>query len=366
MLFIRPLLISLLFLVSGIYGHSQSWINSVTSYPNPANDCDNVSITVNGNLSSSNCSQVSNYLITANSIVIDINISCAGIGLPVITPYSETVAIGILPSGNYSLTVNQYSFGGLQETNSSSLNIGSCCDAISNISPLYNSNCINEPTSFIDGGTVADSLVWTDNGSPFNPTPSALGWIHTFLNSGIHNIVLTAIDSSGCLDSSNVTITVNELPEISLSSTPATCANCLDGEALVSVLSGPPPYLFVWDIGGSSNPLTGLNPGNYGVTLTDGNTCSVLDSVSVENSTYRQEKFSKLFIYPNPSDNFIQLEIENYSGEVCLELYDFSGKFLKTSNNTIMNIKNYPSGIYFLLVTYNKELFQFKFTKVNS
>ena len=89
---------------------SQSWITGVSSSPLPANDCDNITITVNGNLSSSNCNYTSVYTISGTIITIDIDISCGGIGLPVITPYTEVVNLGSIPSNNYSLVVNQYSF----------------------------------------------------------------------------------------------------------------------------------------------------------------------------------------------------------------------------------------------------------------
>ena len=74
-----------------------------------------VIVTVNGNLSSSNCNYTSVYTISGTIITIDIDISCGGIGLPIITPYTEVVNLGSIPSNSYSLVVNQYSFGSLQE-----------------------------------------------------------------------------------------------------------------------------------------------------------------------------------------------------------------------------------------------------------
>ena len=93
--------------------------------------------------------------------------------------------------------------------------------SIVSVNLLDSSNCIGDATSFIDLGTIADSLVWTDNGNIFYPSPSALGWIYMF-STLVSQYNLTAIDSSGCLDSNNFIINVNNLPEISMTSIPAT------------------------------------------------------------------------------------------------------------------------------------------------
>ena len=242
--------------------------------PNPVNDCDNLVVTVDGNLSSSNCTYQSSFSILGNTITIDIQVSCAGIGLPVITPYTTTIPIGNIPSNTYTLVVNQFQFGNLQETRTSSLQVGSCCGASVNISNMNSFSCVGESTSFVDGGTTADSLLWTDNGTPFSPFPSPLGWIYSFQDTGLHQITLIAFDTSGCADTSYLLVTINPLPEVITSTIPASCNSCMDGEALITVISGPVPHQLVWSVGGSSNPLTGLNPGDYGFSVTDANTCT--------------------------------------------------------------------------------------------
>ena len=354
----RLFLTIILFLVFSISLNAQFWITSVTSSPLPANDCDIVSIVIDGNLSSSNCTYTSSYLISGNTITIDINISCGGIGFPVITPYNESVVVGNIPSNNYVLIVNQYSIGILQETNTTSLNIGTCCASNANISLLSSSNCLDEPTSFIDLGTLADSLVWTDNGVVFTPNASALGWIYNFNSFGIHNVILTAIDSAGCSDTNNLVVTVNNLPEILMSSVAATCATCQNGEAFVNVVSGPMPHQLLWNIGGTLNPLTGLNPGNYVATLTDGNLCSVTDSILVGNSVNVNEyKVNDFLIYPNPSSGKISLNIfNNEFNSINLEVFNLSGeliekRFLSGKSNINYDIHlDLCKGIYLLKV----------------
>lgn len=354
----RLFLTTLIFLIFSISSNAQFWITSVTSSPFPANDCDIVSIVIDGNMASSNCTHTSSYLISGNTITIDINIACGGLGLPVITPYNETIILGTIPSNNYVLIVNQSSAGTLLETNTSSLNIGTCCASNASISLVSSSNCLGEPTSFIDLGTLADSLVWSDNGAVFTPNPSALGWIYIFNSSGVHNVILTAIDSTGCSDTNNLVVTVNDLPEILMSSVPATCATCQNGEAFVNVVSGPMPHQLLWNVGGTLNPLTGLNPGNYVATLTDGNLCSVTDSVLVGNSVSVNEyKSNDFLIYPNPSSGNIFLNFfNNENNSIDIKVFNLSGqlienRFFSVESNTTYEIDlDLSKGIYIIKV----------------
>ena len=359
----KAYLITFSFIIYSFSFFSQSWITSVNTSPFPANDCDIVSIFIVGNMPSSNCTYTSSYTISGNTINIDINVTCGGLGLPVITPYNETVVLGIIPSNNYVLIVNQYSAGTLIETNSSSLNIGICCSSVASINLANNSNCIGDASSFIDLGTIADSLIWTDNGLVFNPSPSALGWIYNFNNSGLHNITLTAIDSSGCSDTSNLVLTIHDLPEIIMSTVSASCNNCADGEVFVTVVSGPMPHQLLWSTGGSSNPLTGLYPGIYIATLTDGNTCSITDSISVGNSvSICENNLLDFNLFPNPNNGKFSLKINDENSiRGPVKVFDFSGKLILTeflgrnSNSPYLVDLDLDNGIYLLKINHKSK-----------
>jgi subtilisin-like proprotein convertase family protein len=78
------------------------------------------------------------------------------------------------------------------------------------------------------------------------------------------------------------------------------------------------------------------------------------------NTTNIKEYQYSLSIYPNPSNNLIQIEIENYNGSFEAQLYDFTGKLLETTNYTSMSLADYPSGIYLLKVAYGDRVEQLK------
>tara|TARA_B100001287_G_scaffold71518_1_gene59073 strand:+ start:4674 stop:5744 length:1071 start_codon:yes stop_codon:yes gene_type:complete len=70
-----------------------------------------------------------------------------------------------------------------------------------------------------------------------------------------------------------------------------------------------------------------------------------------------------LSIYPNPTNNLIQIEIENYNGSFVAELFDFTGKLIETADKTSFSLADYPTGIYLLKVAYTDRVEHLKVVK---
>ena len=77
----------------------------------------------------------------------------------------------------------------------------------------------------------------------------------------------------------------------------------------------------------------------------------------------KEESSSNFKIFPNPTNNLIRIEIDNYNGGFEAELYDFSGKLLETTNKTNLSLADYPSGVYSLKVNYGDKVEQLKVIK---
>ena len=80
-------------------------------------------------------------------------------------------------------------------------------------------------------------------------------------------------------------------------------------------------------------------------------------------ATSIEESSHSLILYPNPTNNLIQIEIENYYGSFEAELYDFTGKLLETTNKTSFSLADYPRGIYLLKLAYGDRVEQLKVVK---
>lgn len=66
-------------------------------------------------------------------------------------------------------------------------------------------------------------------------------------------------------------------------------------------------------------------------------------------------------VYPNPTTNFLKLNIGNYTNEnLNYQLYDGSGKIIEStkvnSNETSIFMENTARGIYFLKITENNKV----------
>jgi gliding motility-associated-like protein len=123
------------------------------------------------------------------------------------------------------------------------------------------------------GGTPPYSYSWTGPGS-YNSTNDDI----SNLEPGAYNLTLT--DFNGC---SRILgpLTINEPPALSVITNSVTNLSCFgtdDGAISVTVSGGTPAYNYSWTGPGSftstNEDITGLEPGNYNLTVTDSKSCS--------------------------------------------------------------------------------------------
>lgn len=85
--------------------------------------------------------------------------------------------------------------------------------------------------------------------------------------------------------------------------------------------------------------------------------------VDIPNLGFDNHDNYKISITPNPSSNLIHIEIDNYNDYIFTEIYDLSGKILKTTINTTISLVDYPNGIYLLKVSYGDRVEEIKVVK---
>lgn len=92
---------------------------------------------------------------------------------------------------------------------------------------------------------------------------------------------VTVQDANGCSDTES--ITVGEVSQLALtvSGENETCAGDNDGAATVTPGGGAAPYTIQWETGSNDDTISDLAPGTYGVTVTDVNGCTGVQSVTV-------------------------------------------------------------------------------------
>ena len=146
---------------------------------------------------------------------------------------------------------------------------------------ISDASCANTSDGAIpvtaSGGTGTYTYAWTGpNG--FTSTQEDQ-WFN--LAPGIYSVTVT--DANGCTaTASNLVVGSPTAVTLTASSTDVNCNGASDGTATVTYSGGTSPYGFAWTLNGaafaSTQNLTGLDVGDYEVTITDGNFCQFTSS----------------------------------------------------------------------------------------
>ena len=162
------------------------------------------------------------------------------------------------------------------------------CQSISTI-------LINEPTAILISGSIIDVNCANGNDGAINTTVSGgtpfylYSWNPNVGNNAVvtnltaQNYTLTISDLNGCTEVA--VFTVNEPLPLGAGGTgnPSSCGN-YNGSASVTPNNGTPPYTYLWDdpANTTTSNVTGLLARDpYYVTITDGNGCILIFSVTV-------------------------------------------------------------------------------------
>lgn len=177
-----------------------------------------------------------------------------------------TPTIGNLTSGFYQCTV----------TDSHGCTI---VDGVVLDEPLLISGQIDAPPILCFGDeTVLNILsVFGGNGPPYTYSLDfGVNLSVDFPSSivaGLHHIEI--FDALGCSNNLNFVIDqpASILPDIE--TTNASCTGSSDGALTASATGGVPPYHYLWETGATTAAIDGLPLGDYLLTITDANECSV-------------------------------------------------------------------------------------------
>jgi len=143
---------------------------------------------------------------------------------------------------------------------------------------VTNVNCFGQATGFIDitvsGATPPYTYVWSNTTGTGNP--------QDLTNAPVGNPTVTIKDSKNCSTSKAYTITGPiQAITTSISHTNTSCYGGANGSVDLTVWGGTFPYSYVWSNAASSQDISGLNSGNYSVTITDSKGCNIGNSVTI-------------------------------------------------------------------------------------
>jgi hypothetical protein len=211
------------------------------------------------------------------------------------------------------------------------------------------------------GGTPPFSLTWS-TGSTF---PQING-----LSAGSYFAVAT--DFAGCKDTTYYTLGQPTALIINDVSVQDVLPGQFTGSVEVFPLGGTPPYTYLWAqdniiLSGQNQALLGsLGVGSYSVTVADANSCFTTGgpySVGLVDTKDPDALSAFVRVFPNPTTGrlFVQFLLPS-AADATLHLYDAVGREIAMQRapnaqqtRVDFDIRNYPSGLYFLKINVENE-----------
>lgn len=189
---------------------------------------------------------------------------------------NTTSTLSDLPEGQYIVTMMDASGAGCQLSDTFQITQPEVLEVI--LLAQTNETCVTgkdgSATVEAMGGTLDYTFGWTHNdtlNSAFADT----------LSSGLYTVTVT--DGNGCVDSLEINILAPTPPNIiSLDDTSISCPSDTDGSLNV-VAQGTSAAIssYQWSTGATTTSINNLSPGVYYVTITQENSCAIVDSAFV-------------------------------------------------------------------------------------
>lgn len=175
---------------------------------------------------------------------------------------STSQTITGLSAGNYSVTVTDAN--GCSNEASVIINAGDCDLMVTNT--IVNASCFGAQDGSaavsVSGGIEPYSYAW-DNGA----TDSLI----TMQSAG--NYTLTITDNAACSFIISLSIDEPDSIQIMFDQVLPACPNENSGSLTANVTGGTGPYQYLWTTGDTSNAIIDIPIGNYGLSITDANSC---------------------------------------------------------------------------------------------
>ena len=242
----------------------------------------------------------------------------------------------------------------------SNISTNSVVSIISADSLAHDSSSNNIVSNISADSLSADSNNVVNNISADSLNQLSLGSPSMNIPAGIQEFVVIT-DVNGCSSQPlSVTLTQPDLLTDSISA-----VTCTDSSitASVNAYGGTLPYAYLWSSNaGTTQTVTGIQPGLYTVTVTDANGCSnfvsqyitcpnMMVHKKVTKTTTEAPGYGPINIQPNPNSG--RFTVTGLEQGTTVEMYDYTGRkinsqFAANNSQLAIDLSSNPNGIYLI------------------
>jgi len=242
--------------------------------------------------------------------------------------FLDGVDLATISSGIGSVNINNNQNGGLGGT--------------------FGTNAFGDAGNFFYSGLM-DGVGYFNNAL----TPQQV--VEVMLNDGNREELIadtyevTVLDANGC--SETATLEVTEPTELTISNTKTdiTCNGADNGSIDITVGGGTPSYNYDWSNSETTEDISGLTPGNYTVTVTDDNGCSITLTEIISQPTTLSVSTRRTINY-NGSDISCAGQTDG-AVEVIINGGTPNYNIIWSNSETTQAITNLAAGTYTVTVT---------------
>ena len=249
-------------------------------------------------------------------------------------PLNQTTATANnLAAGTYSVTVSD----GTGCISATSVTVSSS-SGLSATAAVTNATCNGSSTGAIDitvsGGNAPYTYIWSsgENTEDISNKPA-----------GSYSLLIT--DNTNC--TYFISAVIAQPNPLTLNFTPQnpSCYNGINGQILLFVAGGTPPYSYLWSNSATTQNLNNIGSGSYSVTVTDSNNCIGTGTVSLTNPPILLLGFNTTNATCNgASTGAIDLNVQGGTAPYT---------YIWSNGAQTQDISNIPAGSYTVTVTDN-------------
>lgn len=182
-----------------------------------------------------------------------------------------------LTAGTYTITITDFNSCQKIET----VVINQPTETLSFTNEITNIGCFGASTGLINtnttGGTPPYLYLW------YNSTNNVLSQTSAQISNipaGNYSLIVT--DYNNCSDSANVTIIQPDPFQNQINTVDILCKGFATGEIAINLSGATPPFTYNWSNGSIEEDLSGLDAGNYMLTITDAHNCQYIINSTID------------------------------------------------------------------------------------